>query len=382
MNIWKYLSLIFIGLLAVTLTSCGGDSNGGSGSTGKVSLSLTDAPNPDYEAVYVTISEIQVHRADAEEGSWQTILSPNATYNLLDLINGETAELGVATLPTGTYTQMRLILGDTPDDTENILEGSHPYANYLVTNEDEAIELKVPSGFQTGIKLVHTFDVEAGRTIGLILDFDAGRSVVKAGNSGNWLLKPTIKIIDTLNLALLTGIVTTGGIPVPGAHVSAQTYDAGTDEAAIVVSTLTSSEPGSEGAYLMYLEPGTYNIVVAADGFATACEKKTVVYDTDYTQDFALTTAVMGVVYVDLTLPESPTGPATIEFRQVWQFDPMDIEQIVVKTVNYAESSGDDPYGISLPGGISYFSIATYAGTSVTAPGSYGIGDTVTFTLP
>ena len=73
-----------------------------------------------------------------------------------------TALLGVADLPTGTYTQMRLILADTPDDSENILGDPHPYANYLITSADEAIELKVPSGFQTGIKLVHSFDVESG----------------------------------------------------------------------------------------------------------------------------------------------------------------------------------------------------------------------------
>ena len=60
----------------------------------------------------MTIAEIQVHRADEAEGTWQTILTPNATYNLLDLINGTTAFLGVADLATGTYTQMRLILGN------------------------------------------------------------------------------------------------------------------------------------------------------------------------------------------------------------------------------------------------------------------------------
>jgi len=268
MKAWNYLSLILVGLLALTLTFCGGSSDG-DGNTGKLSLSLSDAPAPEYQAVYVTISQIQVHRADAAEGQWQTILTPHATYNLLDLINGTTAPLGVADLPTGTYTQMRLILADTPDDTTNILGDSHPYANYLITSADEpeAIELKVPSGFQTGIKLVHSFEVESGRTVGLVLDFDAGRSVVKAGNSGNWLLKPTIKVIGTVNNATLAGTVTDEEEnPIPGATVSAQVYDADADEVAIVASTLTDSE----GKYRMYLEPGTYTIVVTADEFSTA----------------------------------------------------------------------------------------------------------------
>ena len=66
MNVWKYLSLILIGLLTITLTSCGGSSDGG-GSKGKLSLSLSDATTSDYQAVYVTIAQIQVHRADAED---------------------------------------------------------------------------------------------------------------------------------------------------------------------------------------------------------------------------------------------------------------------------------------------------------------------------
>ncbi len=88
-------------------------------SSGKLSLSLSDAPASEYKAVYVTIAEIQVHRADEAEGTWQTILTPNATYNLLDLINGTTAFLGVADLATGTYTQMRLILGNEHDSRKH-----------------------------------------------------------------------------------------------------------------------------------------------------------------------------------------------------------------------------------------------------------------------
>jgi len=128
MKVLKYLSMILIGLLAVTLLSCGG-SGDGSGSSGKLSLSLTDAPASDYQAVYVTISEIQVHRADAEEGEWMTVLTPNTTYNLLELINGETAALGVGDLPTEKYTQMRLILADTPDSSTKILDEPHPHEN-------------------------------------------------------------------------------------------------------------------------------------------------------------------------------------------------------------------------------------------------------------
>ena len=366
MKILKYLSLILAGLLAVTLISCGGSSGSsdGDGSTGKLSLSLSDAPAPEYQAVYVTIAEIQVHRADGADGQWQTILTPNATYNLLDLINGKTVPLGVADLPTGTYTQMRLILGETHDST-------HPYANYLITSEGDPIELKVPSGFQTGIKLVHSFEVESGRTVGLVLDFDAGRSVVKAGNSGKWLLKPTIKVIGTVNNATLTGTVTDDSlnfIPIPGATVSAQVYDADTATEAEQVTIVRSTVTDSNGGYLMYLEPGTYTIVVTADGYRTAYRQVTVVNDTDYTEDFTLTSATIGLITIELTLPSEPSEEsATIEFRQDSPYG-----MITVAYVNRSESGS---YSFRLPNG-TYSVVATYSDQIETFT-NVVVGDTI-----
>ena len=365
--------MITIGLLAVTLVSCGGSSDGGGGN-GTLSLSLSDAPNPDYKAVYVTISEIQVHRTGTADGQWQTVMIPGATYNLLDLINGETADLGVASLPTGTYTQMRLILADTPDSDTNILGQAHPYANYLITSADEAIELKVPSGFNTGIKLVHTFEIESGRTVGLVLDFDAGRSVVKAGNSGKWLLKPTIKVIDTLNLAILTGTVTDQSQnALPGIMVSAQVYNADTDEVTTVGSTVTDSE----GEYFMYLEPGTYTIVAAADGYGTACALVTTAYNMDYTKDFTLVSTTMVPVTITLSLPSgSSEEAASIKFRQISPSNPA--QKISVKDTNYSESGS---YNISLPSG-TYSVVATYDGHTITVTDVTGGTITLDFTTP
>jgi hypothetical protein len=377
MNVWKYLSIIMISFLAVSLTSCGGSSGGGN--TGKLSLSLSDAPAPEYEAVYITISQIQVHRADAADGQWQTVMSPGLTYNLLDLINGETAALGVAGLASGTYTQMRLILADKPCSCTNILGHAHPYANYLITSGNEEIELKVPSGYKTGIKLVHSFDVVSGLTIGLVLDFDACRSVVKAGNSGKWLLKPTIKVIGTLNNATLTGIVTDQTQnALSGVTVSAQIYNASATTETEKVTTVASTLTDVNGEYLMYLEPGAYNIVVVADGFITSSRQITVANDMDYTEDFTLTPATMSLITLGLTLPSGSLGDAaTIEFRQTSPSDAT--QQIAVKDVNYSESGS---YGVSLPGG-TYLVVATYVDKILTF-NTITVGSTITidFTTP
>ena len=195
-------------VLSVAVISLVGCSGGGSGSTavsggetGTLSLSLTDTATGEYRAVYVTIQEVSVHQAetDAEEekereNGWVTVAEPNRTYNLLKLINGVLEPLGIEQLKAGHYTQMRLVLGETPDDEPNILNQDHPYPNYIIYDDDQDTvqELKVPSGYKTGIKMVHGFDIMADQTTDLILDFDASRSVVTAGSSGQLLLKPTI----------------------------------------------------------------------------------------------------------------------------------------------------------------------------------------------
>ena len=373
-----------MGLLAIVLMSCGSSSsdNGGGSDSGKLSLALCDAPTGEYKAVYVSISEIQVHKAGDAEGQWRTVLTPNATYNLLELVNGNTAALGVADLETGTYTQIRLILATEPDASTNALGNHHPYANYVITSEDEAIELKVPGGQQTGVKLVHNFNVVSGRTVALVLDFDASRSVVQAGNSGKWMLKPTIKIIDTVNNATLTGTVTDSQSSSPhalaGATVSAQIYNAAATTEDQKITTTASAITDENGNYLLYLPPGTYNIVVVADGFMTASRQIIVAYDTAYTENFTLAAATMEFITIALTLPAETSGEtATIEFRQP---SPGDVaQQITVKSMQYAETGA---YAVNLPAGI-YQVMAIYAGSILMADTvSTGSAVTVDFTAP
>jgi len=69
-------------------------------------------------------------------------VSPNKTYNLLELVNGVREQLGITELVTGHYTQMRLIIGDSPDDTINLLSEGHPYANHIIDNS-ELSEIKL-----------------------------------------------------------------------------------------------------------------------------------------------------------------------------------------------------------------------------------------------
>lgn len=223
MNPKHWPGLLLSLVLALVLNACGGGSGSGPGQ-GSLSTSLTDAAIDGYRAVYVTISRVEVHMSGGD--GWQTVANPEQTYNLLELVNGVRETLGLATLEAGHYTQMRLILAGTPDARANIFSQQHPFANYLIDANGLAQELTTPSGRTTGLKLVNGFDIQPGLTTELILDFDAMHSVVRAGASGKYQLKPTVKVLDVADGAIVSGQVRAAGTTPPavldGTLVTAQ----------------------------------------------------------------------------------------------------------------------------------------------------------------
>jgi hypothetical protein len=341
-------------LMAIPLVSCGG-SSGSSGGTGTLELSLTDAATNDYQAVYVTIAEVQVKKQGEEEGEagWETVATPERTYNLLELVNGALATLGIGELEAGQYGQLRLILGAEPDDSLNILDETHQVANYLIKTADNSIEeLKIPSGYQTGIKIVHGFTIAKSGATELILDFDAGRSVVQAGNSGQWLLKPTIKVLETVDNSISGVVVDAEDAPLAGALVSAQTYippapDLDPEDEVTVESTTVTTE---EGSYKLFLPPDVYNIVVTMEGYQPACQEVGAQFFEEYVADFSLVAetefmSISGTVAGLATDEDS----AILSIRQSIDCGSGNVK-IEVASVRVANDTSSE--GITLPVGI------------------------------
>jgi hypothetical protein len=287
MKLFKSFAIYVMFFATISFFACGGGGGGGSSDgdvgTGTVSVSLTDSTTDEYLAVYVTVADVQICKNDTEDSSddcnWKPLEIendeplPNRTYNLLKLVNGVTEAIGSNDFSEGIYHQIRLIIGDTPELENNLLGEPHPFANYLILKDgSNTIEqLKIPSGFQTGIKIVHQFEVLDGETKELVLDFDAGRSVVKAGNSGKYILKPTIKVFEMAGKIDVYGEVTDDSETpdeIGNATVSAQISDG--LSATVIRSTITDDGATTEnslleeGDYLLsLLSPDQiYNIVV------------------------------------------------------------------------------------------------------------------------
>lgn len=358
------IGLLLIGLgLTVMLAACsgGGGSSAGAAS-GDIAISLTDAANDEYNAVYVTIKAIKVH---VSIDTWDVILSPNETFNLLELVNGVREELGIASLPAGSYTQMRLIIGETPDQGINIMSEAHPYANYVIDQYNAYHELKIPSGYQTGIKIVHGFEINANQTTELILDFDASKSVVQAGNSGNWLLKPTIKVLDTGLYSIVTGTVKeSSGVPLERALVSAQTYDAGAADVKDEVVGQTSTISNQDGLYKLFLEPGTYRFVAYANGFHPVCSKLDALPNVTHELEFTLEAAPTGAISGDVLIQGGTDEQyVTLSYRQTVSCSG-NSEPIELTSINVA--NGAQYNMLALPEGTYDVVASTYNETTQT----------------
>ena len=179
---------------ALGFSACSDDDKETTG-TSRMEVRLTDAPG-DYDEVNVDIRSVQIHRdATGDESGWMTLdnIKPGV-YNLLDFANGRDTLLASATLPAGAITQIRLVLGNN-----NTLK---------LKGENTLRPLTTPSGQTSGLKLQLNTTLEEDVTYVVLLDFDAAKSVVPRGNSGEYNLKPVIRTITQAVAGGIKGTVT------------------------------------------------------------------------------------------------------------------------------------------------------------------------------
>lgn len=221
--------LVLVSLVVGALIGCKENDNpASSDNTGQMQVTMVDAPAAAYDSIIITVRRVEIHASNsASAESWITLNSETKTYNLLSLVNGIEAVIGEGKLTAGSYTQMRLVLGDS----------CYVYANGV------SIALKVPS---SEIKLNINATVQAGFTYKLVLDFDATRSLVTTG--GGMILKPVIKVLTTTSTGVIEGSVNT----------KASVTAIGNND---TLSTITGVNNSFK---IVYARPGTYNVTIVS----------------------------------------------------------------------------------------------------------------------
>jgi hypothetical protein len=245
-------------LAAALLAGCGGGGGiGGTGAAnGSLRFQLTDAPACGYDAVNISIEKIRVHQSSTAadgDGGWIDLpLSPVHRVDLLTLSNGVLDTLGQVQLPAGRYTQMRLILAANTS--------GNPLANSVKPAGGAETALTTPSAQQSGLKLNMDVDVPADKVVDAVIDFDACKSVVKRGNSGQYNLKPVISVTTLLSDA---GLRVVGYVDPALVGVAVSVQSGGVP--------LKATVPNVSGQFVLYPVPvGSYELVLTAPGRVTA----------------------------------------------------------------------------------------------------------------
>jgi hypothetical protein len=170
---------------------CKKDNNGSAEGTTKVEIRMTDAPGK-FDEINLSVKEIVLF----SEGKPYKFASTASIFNILDFrIGTSNPDILVASgeMPSGEITEIRLVLNDSGN---TIVVGGVSQA------------LTTPSGQSSGwkVKLKANPSLLPGVAYSLLLDFDAAKSIVSAGN-GKYLLKPVVRGITAATSGLVSGTV-------------------------------------------------------------------------------------------------------------------------------------------------------------------------------
>lgn len=239
------------------LAACGG----GSGSA-QMKMSVADVPVDGAEAVVVKFTGIEL---TADNGSPVTINFPQP--KAIDLLNDSgtaSAVLFDQPIPSGTYGQIRLM----------VVADGDPNNSYITLSDGSMHGLQVPSGSETGLKLVSGFTVPSSGVVDYTIDFDLRKAITcPGGQAPVCTLKPAERLVDDTAVGNIQGAVSNTLVPAgctPGVYlyngaVTAPQDMNSTAPAGDTNQPLSSRVPVATSQPPFYyqftfLSPGTYTV--------------------------------------------------------------------------------------------------------------------------
>lgn len=203
----RYSSLFLTALLAVGLVLTGCDSTGSTSESGTLALTMSgsstskalqtsaktaDSPTAaDVDTAYVEITEISIvptedsTEGDSTEVGVTALSDSNFTVDLKNLQEGIDAVLPEIEIPSGSYSQLRLVTADKAQVSFDSTTGTEP--------------VRIASGQQTGLKVnfpEDEFTIEnADDRVEVTVNWDVEESLAGAP-AGEYVITPAINDVS------------------------------------------------------------------------------------------------------------------------------------------------------------------------------------------
>ena len=259
---WLAYFAVFVAA-ALSLTGCGGGSN----SAGSMTLSVGDAPVDTAEKVVVEFTGVEL-----VPDNGMPVDITFSTIKTIDLLNDSgtaSAQLFSQPIPPGSYGQVRLM----------VVADGDPSHSYIVLSDGTMHGLQVPSGSETGLKLVSGFTVPASGVVDYTIDFDLRKALTcPPGQAPACILKPVERLVDNTTVGNIQGTVDASLVPItctPGVYLYSGTVtkpeDMNSTAPSIDVNQpLASKVPvlAQSGGYyyqFTFLPPGLYTIAFTCE---------------------------------------------------------------------------------------------------------------------
>jgi hypothetical protein len=197
----RFLALpSLIAATALGLAACGGGNSSGvmaPMNQPQMKLSVSDAPVDGATHVVVVFTGVEL---TGNSGNPVTITLPSPmSIDLMTQSGTASAVLFDQPIPSGSYGQIRLLV--TADGSAN--------NSYIDMADGSRFGLRIPSGAETGLKLVSGFTVPSSGVVDYTIDFDLRKAITcPPGQAPACILKPALRLVDDTAVGNIQGQVT------------------------------------------------------------------------------------------------------------------------------------------------------------------------------
>jgi hypothetical protein len=211
-------------VVAIALTGCGGSDSSSSSSSdpvqdgmGVFNLGISDSGIKDAAKVCIKFDGVQLKQADEDTPIMIDFDEPQIV-NLLANQGASAQPITSEQVPAGSYEWIRLMVdasrgndagSDDADQTDPACLADD--GSYLLTETGMHYSLFIPSGDQTGLKLIKDITIPVNASGNYTAEWDLGKSfIAPPGLAPDAIMKPVVKLVANNEVGTLMGQVADG----------------------------------------------------------------------------------------------------------------------------------------------------------------------------